>query len=129
VRERRGRRERQCSESDHVAAGKPDPCGEWRRCLDRCANATAREIHCRRRHEGDGGEQPPRRIALPDVVDHLGRVDEVVHRHEVESAVELREEQELGHGDEQGAADPERDRPGQERTVDAPTEPPRTGNR
>ena len=50
-----------------------------------------------------GGEDLPGRIALPDVGDHLGRIDQVVDGDEIEPAVELLEEEPLRRGAEQRA--------------------------
>ncbi len=77
-----------------------------------------REDH-RRRHRREPGQDPARRVALPDVGEDLGRVDEIVHRHEVEPAAELREEEPLGGRHEEQPVDERPDAAPQHRLLQA----------
>jgi hypothetical protein len=74
----------------------------------RGSGRAGRSRACDERRDGD--EDLPRRIALPDIGDDFGRVEQVVDGDEVEPAVELLEEEPLRGGGEQrteeGAARP-----------------------
>jgi hypothetical protein len=120
---------RQRAEHHDIRRGDLQAPAHRREHFHRRADRSTCEIHQGARDDYDCGDDPAGVVALPDVVDHLGRVDEVVDRHEVEPSVELGEEEHLRHGDEQRATDRHEDRREEERPICALREPRRRRDR
>ena len=96
--EHRDHREHQPEQ--HQLAALPQPAAIVARAQ---AAAADEEDHQRQRHQQ---RQPaPDRVGLLNVADHLGGVDQIIHRDEIEANAELVPEHQFGSGDEQQPVD------------------------
>jgi len=93
-RQHRDHRQHQPAEH-HLAAGREPAAG-----IDRAQPAPGRP-HDDQRQQADQAHPQPDRVRLADVADHLGGVDQIVDRDEVEAHAELAPEHELRGGHEQ----------------------------
>ena len=77
--------------------------GGARRCAQRRQQPVAQQPHDQPRERGEHHQDPPDGVGLADVADHFARVEQVVHRDEVEARAELLPEEPFGYEQEQRA--------------------------
>lgn len=103
VRQRRGDPERQGQEDSGKKQHGGAALAGCQRTPPRWTQRLPEEEGYPRGHRGEQPEDVSGGIALPDVLHHLGGIHEVVDGHEVEPSIELQEEEDLDHGDEEDA--------------------------